>query len=1380
MLDLRQLVESDAQLDWYQISNELRSQMVVFGNKVVSIPITTSPALLLYHMPTFERDGLQVPVTWDQVLQLAAEYKGRDIDGDGTPDYSVCLPPPNCFADGALLRWMFSSFVQTHGSSQGMFLDPGSLANLANSSAMVEALNLLRSLRVLAAQPPGDCTIYEDALYLRGRCLMSITALSTFKAAYVPNAPPAYAAMRGHMGMAMFPGSTRVLDRPTGRMVDCDASTCPLARATAPDRNGVVRPVNQPIPSSNVIVLINAQSPPEYQFYAYSLFSFLTSPHVMGTEAGGLVLDPDLETLPLRSSDLTPEAAARWVAYGYHPADVGQFFAAYTATLENPNQAFEPRFPGALNVTQACAIAGVLYTNTTPGFQPPPAFVPASIVARTVAGVVLEQGGPEAFARAYRLTLNWAPPPSPPPAGATAAAGGGSGAAAAAQAAASRHNNARLTSIVAVSCTVGLLAAVAVAATVIRRRRRRAWHKAVEAPGVGPDTTLLVTDIQSSTSLWEHLDAGVMDHALSVHHAVLRTAIAEWGGYESATEGDSFILAFPNPTAALNCALAAQQALLDAPWPTGLLHYPPLPGLEGDEDPLLAVAAVPLQRWVPPLAVVELLPGGAEPGARDGARAGPVASAASNYGYATPPAPASCEEPVVSAAFPALAQLAADGDDGAAGATLHETGTCPVLLDMYTDGVIESFCDSHFGTAGEAGVSSALTLVPLECAQPPQDRSLKVPQHAALQPLIRRAATTLSLASRLRASVRIIQGPAALEATAQAAAPFTLRHRALSITGAIPVTGPTVGTAASHLAQSRLASITSAASITTTGGGGAAAATPPPVAPDAVVLFRGLRVRMGLWTGVGADGVSGEVSVNAATCRTQYSGDCMRYAKAVADTAHGGMVVLTEASRSRLDPAAVRAAKCVVLYGGLHAVKLSGGGSGGTEELHLYTAYGKPLLPRAVVVPALRSQGVVRQGVLEAPVLGHGTVVQMRIVGAETLLSWNAAVATLALGRLHAAAMHMLHEPGSRATCPGAESSVAKLPVVRQRPHVVLGHVSLLARPPAPAQGGVGSVTSRSAAFLPAVGNMTVVFPDGPEAAVMWALAVRRAALELEWPPELLEHELAEEPGRRSVSGTAVIGNGAILTRPRTAAGPTVELPSAAKQAATDATADSTLELPPAAAGLDHLTATTVTFLAAPQPAAPAVARYQSGTAAWTPLPPSASLPAPGSPVPAAMPPRAASGHQHGPGPGPTIAAAAGEPAPWAAHQSPAIPGSGLRVSASGAGFGGGAAPAPNCDTGVHTHVNSTTASATGGGGSGGWTGDKSPGLPGWAASTGSPFQQRLLYRGLRLRWGVARGPLKGSLVAGDVSGQLAYGGKAHAAAAKLAAKARAGQVSCR
>lgn len=76
--------------------------------------------------------------------------------------------------------------------------------------------------------------MFEDELFLKGRCLMSLSSSVTFKAAYDP-AVTAYAAMRGKIGTTHFPGSTRVLDRRAMAMVPCSASACPLATDTVKD-----------------------------------------------------------------------------------------------------------------------------------------------------------------------------------------------------------------------------------------------------------------------------------------------------------------------------------------------------------------------------------------------------------------------------------------------------------------------------------------------------------------------------------------------------------------------------------------------------------------------------------------------------------------------------------------------------------------------------------------------------------------------------------------------------------------------------------------------------------------------------------------------------------------------------------------------------------------------------------------------------------------------------------------------------------------------------------------------------------------------------------------------------------------------------------------
>ncbi|KXZ42844.1 hypothetical protein GPECTOR_115g338 [Gonium pectorale] len=90
---------------------------------------------------------------------------------------------------------------------------------------------------------------------------------------------------------------------------------------------------------------------------------------------------------------------------------------------------------------------------------------------------------------------------------------------------------------------VSLLVAVGLSVTALTllllrlRRGHRDLLGRVKAPRAGPDTTLLVSDVQNSTRLWEELPASVMDTALKIHHATFRRVMARHDGYESATGG---------------------------------------------------------------------------------------------------------------------------------------------------------------------------------------------------------------------------------------------------------------------------------------------------------------------------------------------------------------------------------------------------------------------------------------------------------------------------------------------------------------------------------------------------------------------------------------------------------------------------------------------------------------------------------------------------------------------------------------------------------------------------------------------------------------------------------------------------------------------------
>jgi class 3 adenylate cyclase len=84
----------------------------------------------------------------------------------------------------------------------------------------------------------------------------------------------------------------------------------------------------------------------------------------------------------------------------------------------------------------------------------------------------------------------------------------------------------------------------------------------VASPATGT-LTLLFTDIEGSTNLWEH-NAPSMRVALACHDELLRWAMEEHSGFVFKTVGDAFCAAFPTGSDALECALDTQRRLLSS------------------------------------------------------------------------------------------------------------------------------------------------------------------------------------------------------------------------------------------------------------------------------------------------------------------------------------------------------------------------------------------------------------------------------------------------------------------------------------------------------------------------------------------------------------------------------------------------------------------------------------------------------------------------------------------------------------------------------------------------------------------------------------------------------------------------------------------------
>ena len=76
----------------------------------------------------------------------------------------------------------------------------------------------------------------------------------------------------------------------------------------------------------------------------------------------------------------------------------------------------------------------------------------------------------------------------------------------------------------------------------------------------------MFTDIEASTQLLRRI-GNRYPPLLERHQAILRAAWTSWGGSEVRTEGDSFFVAFSDPTAALEACVQAQRDLTSEPWP---------------------------------------------------------------------------------------------------------------------------------------------------------------------------------------------------------------------------------------------------------------------------------------------------------------------------------------------------------------------------------------------------------------------------------------------------------------------------------------------------------------------------------------------------------------------------------------------------------------------------------------------------------------------------------------------------------------------------------------------------------------------------------------------------------------------------------------------
>ncbi|GFH19342.1 guanylyl and adenylyl cyclase family member [Haematococcus lacustris] len=171
--------------------------------------------------------------------------------------------------------------------------------------------------------------------------------------------------------------------------------------------------------------------------------------------------------------------------------------------------------------------------------------------------------------------------------------------------------------------------------------------------------------------------------------------------------------------------------------------------------------------------------------------------------------------------------------------------------------------------------------------------------------------------------------------------------------------------------------------------------------PAALTVLAGLRVRVGLHTGLAADEVLVQRRMGASSIT--YGGAALVLAKAV----QGGQVTLSAATFVKLPVEELRAAGISVVHMGQHLVALGEGKGATALELYCACLNTPDHAHRLWALGPLRTLRQLQPGVLHAP-YGTAAIAFMSVVGLSHLKAWNAELAKECVALYQAAAQRLL------------------------------------------------------------------------------------------------------------------------------------------------------------------------------------------------------------------------------------------------------------------------------------------------------------------------------------------------------------------------------------
>jgi multiple sugar transport system substrate-binding protein len=326
--DISDRVQGDQALKWNDIAPFFRDFSASYKGRVYTIPLDGDFQMVYYRSDLLKRDGLQPPATWEDYLTIAQRYQGKDLNGDGKADYGSCIAKKRA-AQSYWMSWSVAgSYLQAQGTSQGSFFDVDSMRPLVNNQGFAAALDVYKKTTQYAPADELNLDVGDTrGLFTSGRCALSADWGDIGTLAIDPKT----STVQDKVGAVVMPGSKRVLDRASGQLVDCDATTCPHA----------VDGVNHaPFAAfGGWSGAINAAVDQKVKDAAYEFLSYMSAPEQSNVDVtlGKTGFNP-YRTSQFENIDL-------WVKAGMSKEAAENYLCAIRDSLQSPNMILDLRTP---------------------------------------------------------------------------------------------------------------------------------------------------------------------------------------------------------------------------------------------------------------------------------------------------------------------------------------------------------------------------------------------------------------------------------------------------------------------------------------------------------------------------------------------------------------------------------------------------------------------------------------------------------------------------------------------------------------------------------------------------------------------------------------------------------------------------------------------------------------------------------------------------------------------------------------------------------------------------------------------------------------------------------------------------------------------------